>query len=142
MVGGCCLGSDLHSARSTALVSTLDPNSENSLRLTVTMVFHAPQWVPQLAFDPPDNIPISEFMLDEKYGRYPLLHAKPPFTCGLSGVEYSALEVRDRVDMLARGLSKDLGWQPNRGTEWDKVMGVFSVNTVRTRIYKHKMLAS
>ena len=94
------------------------------------MVFTAPPWVPKLAFDPPDSIPISEFMLNESYGRHPLAQSRPPFTCGLTGAEYSAVEVRERVDKLARALSKELDWQANRGTEWDKVAGVFSLNTV------------
>lgn len=71
-------------------------------------------------------------MLDERYGRHPLSISRPPFTCGLSGVGYSALEVKDRVDKLAKALSKELGWEPNKGTEWDKVAGVFSVNTIDT----------
>jgi len=95
------------------------------------MVFYPPAWVPKLPFDPPDSIPISEFMLNEKYGRHPLSRSKPPFTCGLTGAEYSAVEVRERVDQLARALSEELSWKPNQGTEWDKVAGVFSVNTVR-----------
>lgn len=98
--------------------------------ITITMVFLPPQWVPELPSDPPDSIPISEFMLNEQYGRYPLHHARQPFTCGLTGFGYSALEVRDRVDKLARALSKELGWRPNEGTEWDKVIGIFSVNTI------------
>lgn len=98
------------------------------------MVFHPPAWVSPLAIEPPDSIPISEFMLNEQYGRHPLHHSRSPFTCGLSGAEYSALEVRDRVNALARGLSKELGWKPNEGTEWDKVIGVFSLNTVRIEL--------
>ncbi|KAL9119087.1 MAG: hypothetical protein Q9187_004358 [Circinaria calcarea] len=96
------------------------------------MVFTAPEWVPALPFEPFDSIPLCDFMLDERYGRQPLSESRPPFTCGLTGKEYSALEVRDRVDWLARGLSKELGWQPNVGTEWDKVIGVFSLNTIDT----------
>lgn len=94
------------------------------------MVFSAPDWVPPLPFEPPDSIPISEFMLNEKYGHHPFTSARALFTCGLTGAEYSTLEVRDRVDYLARALSQELGWQPNSGTEWDKVVAVFSVNTV------------
>ena len=94
------------------------------------MVFFPPKWVPELPYNPPDSIPISEFMLNEEYGRYPLHHARQPFTCGLTGIGYSALEVRDRVDKLARGLSKELGWRSNEETEWDKVIAIFSVNTV------------
>lgn len=100
---------------------------------TIGMVFSSPDWVPPLPFDPPDSIPISEFMLNEKYGRHPFTNARTPFTCGLTGAEYSALEVRDRVNSLARALSKELEWYPASGTEWDKVVGVFSVNTVRIR---------
>lgn len=81
--------------------------------------------------DPPDSVPISDFMLDEKWGRHPLHYSRPPFTCGLTGVEYSASEVRDRVNALARGLSTELGWKPNQGTEWEKVIAIFSLNTVR-----------
>ena len=94
------------------------------------MVFNTAQWVPELPFDPPDSIPINEFMLNEQYGCHPLHHARQPFTCGLTGFGYSAVEVRDRVNKLARALSKELGWRPNEGTEWDKVIGIFSVNTV------------
>lgn len=96
------------------------------------MLFQPPSWVPQLPFDPPDSISIAEFMLEEHYGRNPLGYSRPMFTCGLSGKQYSALEVKERVDYLARGLAKELGWQANKGSEWDKVIGVFSVNTLDT----------
>jgi acyl-CoA synthetase (AMP-forming)/AMP-acid ligase II len=96
------------------------------------MPFVPPAWVPQLPFDPPDSISIAEFMLEEHNGRHPLGYSRPMFTCGLTGKEYSTLEVRERVDYLARGLAKELGWQPNRGSEWDKVIAVFSVNTLDT----------
>ena len=95
------------------------------------MPFYPPPWVPKLPFDPPDSIPICDFILNENYGRHPLGYSHAPFTCGLSGKSYSALEVKERVDYLARGLAKELGWQPNAGSEWDKVIAVFSVNTVR-----------
>lgn len=97
-----------------------------------TMVFTAPSWVPTLPFDPPDSIPVCDFMLDEEYGRRALNDSRPPFTCGLTGIEYSVTEVKHRVDKLAKALSTELGWQPNKGTEWDKVAGVFSVNTIDT----------
>ncbi|KAI9037157.1 acyl--CoA ligase [Aspergillus affinis] len=80
----------------------------------------------------PDNIPISEFMLTDLYGRNPLGYSKDPFTCGFSGKSYSSLEVVDRVDYLSRGLAKEFGWAPNQGTEWDKTVGIFSLNTIDT----------
>ena len=94
------------------------------------MPFYPPADLPKLPFDPPDSIPISDFMLDEHYGRNPLGYSRSPFTCGLTGKAYSALEVKERVDYLARGLAKEFGWHPNKGSEWDKVIAVFSVNTV------------
>ncbi len=84
-----------------------------------------------MSMDPPDSIPISDFMLDEKWGRHPMDHSRPPFTCGLSGAGYTMLETKGRVEGLARGISVELGWEPNQGTEWDKVICVFSANTVR-----------
>ena len=120
--------------RSSCRFTNLYLRSHWVLYTVIAMVFTAPSWVPQLPFDPPDSIPISEFMLNEEYGRHPLHHARPPFTCGLTGAEYSALEVRDRVEKLTKALSKELGWHPNKGTEWDKVIGVFSLNTVRFSI--------
>jgi ribosome assembly protein SQT1 len=71
-------------------------------------------------------------MFDENYGRHPLGYSRPPFTCGLTGKAYSALEVRERIDYLARALAKEFGWHPNKGTEWDKVVAVFSLNTLDT----------
>jgi hypothetical protein len=79
---------------------------------------------------PPDSITIGEFLLTENYGRVPFKDSKDPFTCGISGRTYSNDEHKDRVEALSRALSQELGWQVNAGTEWDKVMGVFSLNTV------------
>ena len=94
------------------------------------MVFSPPSWVPKLPHVP-DDIPLCDFMLDECYGRCPLRLSYPPFTCGISGRSYSALEVADRVDHLASAIGKEFGWQPNQGSEWDKVVGIFSLNAVR-----------
>lgn len=95
------------------------------------MVFSAPASVPGLSVDPPDNIPISEFILNEKYGRHPFAQSRQPFTCGIAGVGYSAFQVRDRVEHLAKALTNELAWDPSSGSEWDKVVAIFSLNTVR-----------
>lgn len=71
-------------------------------------------------------------MLDEEHGRHPLASSNAPFTCGISGKTYSMLETRQRVDFLARALCKELGWSPNEGSEYDKIIGVFSMNTIDT----------
>ncbi|KAJ0166487.1 4-coumarate--CoA ligase-like 2 [Colletotrichum tanaceti] len=94
------------------------------------MVFISPKWVPQLPMDPPDSITIAEFMSNEKYGRYPLTEARSPYTCGLSGKSYTAFELRQRTDSLAKAISKRLDFAPNEGTEWDKVVALFSLNTI------------
>ncbi|KAI1921799.1 hypothetical protein LOZ12_002136 [Ophidiomyces ophidiicola] len=93
------------------------------------MVFHAPSWVGQLPAIP-DDVAICDFMLDEKYGRHALSSSKDPFTCGMTGRTYSAEKVAERVDVLARALAKEFGWQPNKGTEWEKVVGIYSFNTI------------
>ncbi|KFZ11034.1 hypothetical protein V502_07784 [Pseudogymnoascus sp. VKM F-4520 (FW-2644)] len=94
------------------------------------MTFQPPSWVPKLSVEIPDTLSIGDFMLNEQHGRYPLTKSKPPFVCGLSGKAPSATDVKEQVDLLARGLSKELGWQPNEGNEWDKVAAVYSLNTI------------
>jgi len=69
-------------------------------------------------------------MQDENYGRHPLGYSRNPFTCGLSGRTYTALEMKERIEHLARALSKELSWDPNKGTEWEKIAGIFSLNAV------------
>lgn len=93
------------------------------------MVFLPDRLAPELP-PIPDSVPLHEFMLNEKYGRHPLAASRDPFTCGLSKKSYSTQEVAERVELLARAISKELNWQPNRGTEWDKTMGVFALNSV------------
>lgn len=78
----------------------------------------------------PDNIPISEFMLSEGNCRFPFSKARHPYTCGLTGKSYSTPEVKERVDYMSRALAKLLDWEPNRGSEWDKTLVIFSLNTV------------
>ncbi|CAK7222635.1 hypothetical protein SBRCBS47491_004926 [Sporothrix bragantina] len=96
------------------------------------MVFHPPAWVPKLPIDPPDSIPIVEFMRNEAYGRHPLAKSHNPYTCGITGQTYSWPEFLERSELLARGLgaNKTLGWSPNAGTPWDKVACLFSLNTI------------
>ncbi|KAH7234354.1 hypothetical protein B0J15DRAFT_454801 [Fusarium solani] len=94
------------------------------------MVFHPPSWVPELPVAPPDSIPIVEFMSNEAYGRRPLSESRHPFTCGITGRTYSATELFQRSEYVARSLAKILGWEANQGTAWDKVLAIFSLNTV------------
>lgn len=109
---------------------------------------HDPLWVPQLPMgrfpfidhhacqqcltkllDPPDSISVAEFMSNDKYGWYPFAAAGKLFTCGLTGKAYTAVEVVQREDYIARELSQRLGFRDD-GSEWDRVIGLSSLNTV------------
>ncbi|KAK5468099.1 hypothetical protein LTS15_001073 [Exophiala xenobiotica] len=93
------------------------------------MVFYPPPWVPKLP-EIPDTVPICEFMLDEKHGRRPYSDSWDAYTCGLSGKSITAVQQKESVDKLARALAKEFGWKVNEGTEYDKVVGVFALNTI------------
>lgn len=92
------------------------------------MVYDPPPACQELSVPIPDSITVEEFMVNEKYGRLPLDKSLDPFTCGLSGKSHSALQVKQRTEHLARAISKELGWEANKGTEYDKVAAIFSVN--------------
>lgn len=80
--------------------------------------------------DPPDSITIGEFMRSEIYGRYPIAKSHNPFTCGLTGKTFTVEEAHNRSDLIAKALGKIMGWEPNADLAWDKVVGIFSFNTV------------
>lgn len=96
------------------------------------MVFYPNPWVPKLP-EVPDTVPIPDFMLDEQHGRQSFDKSLDPYVCGLTGQSYSPRDQKSWVDYLARALHKELGWNVNEGTEYDKVAGVFALNTVRRR---------
>ncbi|EEU38709.1 uncharacterized protein NECHADRAFT_45761 [Fusarium vanettenii 77-13-4] len=94
------------------------------------MVFTPPPWVPELPIQPPDSISVAEFMSTEEYGRSAIAKSRNPYTCGLTGKTRDAAEVIAREDYLARGIGQALKFDPQRGSEWDKVVGVYSFNTI------------
>jgi acyl-CoA synthetase (AMP-forming)/AMP-acid ligase II len=100
------------------------------------MIFSPPSYIENVAFSPPDDVPVHEFLFGddsvEKYGRHPKSESLPPFTCGVSGRKFSAEEVGERVEYLARALASELGFEVNDGSELDKVIGVFTLNAVDT----------
>lgn len=69
-------------------------------------------------------------MFNEKYGRHALKDSKAPFICGISRRAPSALAVKEQVELIAAGLAQELGWQVNERGEFDKVVCIFSLNTV------------
>ncbi|KAF4470270.1 hypothetical protein FALBO_2816, partial [Fusarium albosuccineum] len=80
--------------------------------------------------DPPDSVSIPEFVFTEDYARKPFAKSRNPYTCGISGKTYTTAEVIEREDLLARALAKRLGYDAGEGTEWDRVVGVYSLNTI------------
>ncbi|KAF5020428.1 hypothetical protein F66182_7555 [Fusarium sp. NRRL 66182] len=93
------------------------------------MVFLPPPSTPQLPFDPPDSISIPEFFYGESYNRKPISRSRNPFTCGISGKTYTTSEVFQRQTLVARALAKRLGYDAHDGTEWDRILCLFSLNT-------------
>lgn len=98
------------------------------------MPFTTPSYIPKLPFDPPDSVPIHEFLFHDgdDYGRYPIADSLPPFTCGITGKSHSAANVKHRIEWLSAALASELGFDVNNGSEFDKVIGLFSFNTVCT----------
>ncbi|KND92583.1 putative 4-coumarate--CoA ligase 1 [Tolypocladium ophioglossoides CBS 100239] len=80
--------------------------------------------------DPPDSITVDEFINSERHGRFPFAAARNPYTCGLTGASHRAADVPGRIDCLARAIGKRLGLVPHEGCEWDRVVGLYSLNTI------------
>ncbi|RGP80661.1 putative phenylacetyl- ligase [Fusarium longipes] len=93
------------------------------------MTFNPPSWAPQLP-DIPDSISVADFINTDKAGRKAFSGSKSPYTCGVTGQSRSAAEVAERVDLLARGLAKNVGFDPHDGTAWDRVVAVYALNTI------------
>lgn len=98
------------------------------------MVFTSGALAPKLP-DIPD-LPIFDFIFDEKCGRHPIAKSRHPFVCGLTGKSYSVTETKDRIELLARALARELGWKVNEGSEFQKVVGVFALNTVSSNSFQ------
>lgn len=93
------------------------------------MAFYPPSWVPNLP-EIPDSISVADFINTEKAGRKSFDKSKRPYTCGVTGASRTAEDVAQRVDFLARGLAKNVGFDPNDGTAWDRVVAIYALNTI------------
>ncbi|KYK59858.1 AMP-binding enzyme [Drechmeria coniospora] len=93
------------------------------------MVFLPPARLPQLP-DLPDTVTVDKFINTESHGRRPFSSSRAPYTCGLTGASHDASHVASRVDHLARAIGKRLGLSPNEGTAWDRVVCLYSLNTI------------
>ncbi|PVH90390.1 phenylacetyl-CoA ligase-like protein [Periconia macrospinosa] len=94
------------------------------------MVFTAPPWIPSLLYGPPNSIPIHQFQFEEEHGRCQFRHSRDPFTCGISATTRSVVEIKSRIEYLAKGIGRAMGWAPNTGSEWEKVVSIFSMNHI------------
>lgn len=83
-----------------------------------------------MATEIPDSITVEEFLREERYGRHALATSRNPYTCGQTGLSYTATEAVQRIEFVSRALAKRLRFDPNDGTEWERVVGVFSLNTI------------
>ena len=108
--------------------------------ILLRMIFKSPPWVPKLP-PLPDSIPVSEFILNEKYGRRSLKDSRDPYTCGLTGKSYSTEQIRARRDDLAKSLREELGWQVSSGSAYEKVGVIFCLNTVSLEASKSHLVA-
>lgn len=94
------------------------------------MVFTSPAWVPEIGCKIPTSIPVGQFVLEGRRSTLPQPSDKAAFLCAVSGKSYSIQQLEDCVESLAKSLCNELEWSPNRGSSWDKVIGIFCVNTV------------
>lgn len=91
-------------------------------------IFHTNQLF--LFTELPNNITIEQFMHNDQYGRYPMAESRIPYVCGITGKSYTVEQIVQRVDYLSRAIKKRLLFDFNEGTEWDRVVGLFCLNTV------------
>jgi len=80
-------------------------------------------------------------MRSDIYGRRPIATSRNPFTCGITGKTFTTAESHERSDLIAKALSKIMGWEPNADSPWDKVVGIFSLNTVSFDQGKGRLMA-
>ncbi|KHN98708.1 secreted aspartic proteinase [Metarhizium album ARSEF 1941] len=78
----------------------------------------------------PDSVTLEEFINKPGYGRHPIAESRDPYTCGITGLTRSVAQVARRTDHLARAIAEQLAFDPHEGTEWDRVVCLYSLNTI------------
>lgn len=73
---------------------------------------------------------VGDFVLGGDPNVPPEHAGKAPLVCALSGKSYSLSTLRERTELLARSLCREFGWSPSVGQPWDKVVTIYSLNTV------------
>ncbi len=96
------------------------------------MTFHSPSWAPTFNdFEVPDNIPLSEFLFDDRFRPRKCDNSPPPFIDSIDGKGYSVAEVKHRIEWLAAGLAQHLNLDDVTGNQWERVISIFTTNNVR-----------
>ncbi|KAL4928071.1 uncharacterized protein BDV17DRAFT_298800 [Aspergillus undulatus] len=94
------------------------------------MIFTPPTWGREM-MPIPDSSPIYDFLVQrDNRHLYNWTEGSQTLACAHSGRSYTLNDIQSRVDALSRSLSHELGWSPNEGSPWDKVIGIFSFNTI------------
>lgn len=78
----------------------------------------------------PDSVPLGTFSLSGRDDVVGQDASRPLLVDGLSGKAFSRATLRQRVESLARALAQRLGWSPNEGSPWDKVVAIHGLNSV------------
>ena len=94
------------------------------------MVFSSPDWVSDITWEIPDSVPLGQFTLNGLDANFQRDSTKPLVVDGITGKSYSRDDIQQRVEWLAAGLARELGWSVNEGSPWDKVVAIYSLNTV------------
>ncbi|KAJ0414846.1 hypothetical protein BJY00DRAFT_320714 [Aspergillus carlsbadensis] len=94
------------------------------------MIFTSPSWVPDIPGEIPDTITVGDFALQGNASLPPQCGGKAPFVDGITGKSYSTKTLLERVEWLSRSLAQEFGWSPNEGSPEDKVVAVYSWNTL------------
>lgn len=69
-------------------------------------------------------------MQNERFRQISSPKSRNPFTCGLTGATYTHSELFARSESLARALADIHQWSPDGDTPWDKVVCIYSLNSV------------
>lgn len=99
--------------------------------MQVPAPFVAPPWAPTVNdADIPDHFSLLNFVFDDDYRPFKSNESPAPFIDGISGLAYTVLETRQRIEWLAAGLASQLGIDCAHGSALDRVISIFAVNNV------------
>ena len=99
--------------------------------VSLDMVFLPPAWAPKLTdAEIPDSIPLGEFLFNDNYRPRKCGDSPAPFVDSITRKGYGIHETRQRVELLAAGLARELDIKDTCGNPLERVVGIFTVNNV------------